>query len=413
MTQLRSASGADMRLGPAGVAVTAAGVAVNALAYLVPLLGARKLSAADFGALASILALGAIATIPSQGLQTAVAVRRASDGQVSNPGRATAGTALLSAGSLVVATPLITATLHMSPMLPLLLAATAAAAVLAGRWLGELQGAQRFGSLAVGMVLLAVARYGGVAAGLGVGAGVTGSLAIGAAVAWVSLPMMAGLARRVRGHVGAEAGAGRLLGRDVAAASGAMLAMLAISYGDLILARHLLPPAEAGAYAVGSVITKGALWAPQVVTILALPRLARGSRRTLFYALMVVATCGIALLLAALVGGDLAMRLAGGPSYAHLARYAPGFAAIGALYALVFVLVNAQVAAGVRWPAAPLWISLIGLAMVGRLLDSPTLSEILVISLVTAAVSTVAMGVVAMRSKSARILQSHEPSART
>jgi hypothetical protein len=429
MTEVRAAGGAGTsrlsvvgQLGPAGAAVAAAGIAVNALAYVVPLLGARRLSAADLGALAALLAIGAIGTVPAQGLQTALAVRWARHGRVVNAGRATALTAAATAGALAIATPLISATLHVSPVLPMLLAATTVAVVLAGRWLGELQGSQRFLGLAAGMVVLSVARYGGVVAGLGLGAGVTGSLALGAAVAWLSLPVLAFLARRphlmrvgaVPAASGADAqdalpdgddraaGSARLRGRDVAAASGATLAMLAISYADLILARHLLPAAEAGAYAVGSVLTKGALWAPQAVTVLALPRLARGSRRALLTALALVAACGGVLIFASLIAGGLAMGLAGGSGYTWLGRYAVGFATIGALYAIVFVLVNAEIAARVRWPAAPLWVSLVGLAVAARLLDPPTLGGILTVSVVTATVTTVVMGITATRTRPAR-----------
>ena len=48
--------------------------------------------------------------------------------------------------------------------------------------------------------------------------------------------------------------------------------MFLISNADLIAARYLLTPVAAGGYAVLSVLTKGALWAPQVITVLALPR---------------------------------------------------------------------------------------------------------------------------------------------
>jgi len=381
------------KLGPGGAAVTVAGFAVNLIGYAVPLLGARLLSSADLGALAAVLALLAVATVPALGLQTALAVRWARDGQVSNAARATVATAAVTAGTLAVATPVISMGLHLSPVLPLLLMATTAAVVVGSRWLGQLQGTQRFGRLAVGMVLLAVARYGGVIAGLAAGAGVTGSLALGAAVAWLTLPVLVALAGRAYPH----AEGARLAGRDVAAASGATLAMLAISYADLILARHLLPPAQAGEYAVGAVLTKGALWAPQVVTILALPRLAQGSRRALLAALAVVAACGTVLVLAALLFGDVAIWFAGGPDYAGISGYAAGFAAVGALYALVFVLVNAEIAARVRFPAAPLWVALAGLTVAALLLDPPTLGRLLALSITTAALTTVAMGVVVYR----------------
>jgi O-antigen/teichoic acid export membrane protein len=92
-----------------------------------------------------------------------------------------------------------------------------------------------------------------------------------------------------------------------------------------------------------------------VVTVLALPRLAQGDRRTLRLGLLLVGACGAFLVTASALAGGLAFRLAGGPDYEGLGRYAPIFAATGACYGLVFMLINAQVAAGARWPSAPLW----------------------------------------------------------
>jgi hypothetical protein len=179
--------------------------------------------------------------------------------------------------------------------------------------------------------------------------------------------------------------------------------MLAVSYADLILARSLLPPAESGAYAVGSVLTKGALWAPQVVTVIALPRLAKGSQRTFVYALAVVAGCGVALIGASFFAGNLAMRIAGGPAYAHLGNYAVGFATVGALYAMVFVFVNAEIAAHVKWPAAPLWIALTGMAIGAQFLH-PSLRSILLLSISTATATTLMVAVSARRRSGTRHL---------
>jgi O-antigen/teichoic acid export membrane protein len=146
-----------------------------------------------------------------------------------------------------------------------------------------------------------------------------------------------------------------LAARAVLTAGLATLAMLVVSYADLLLARRFLPVDASGAYAVGTVLTKGALWAPQVVTLIALPRLAQDDRRTLRIALTLVGACGVVLVAGAWVAGGLAFRLAGGTGYVEMGRYAPVFAATGAVYGVLFVLINAQVAAGVKWPAAPLW----------------------------------------------------------
>jgi uncharacterized membrane protein YhaH (DUF805 family) len=64
-------------IGTAGLAVTVAGVLANGLAYIVPVIGARRLTAADLSVLATLLAMTAIVGVASTGLQIAVAVHRA------------------------------------------------------------------------------------------------------------------------------------------------------------------------------------------------------------------------------------------------------------------------------------------------------------------------------------------------
>ncbi|MBM0277051.1 polysaccharide biosynthesis protein [Micromonospora tarensis] len=379
-------------LGVAGVSVTLAGVLVNGLAYLVPVLAARRLDPADLSALAAALGLVAIVSVPGLGLQLAVAVHRARHGS-SDTRRLTAFAAAACAGTLVVATPLLVAALDLPVEVPALLAVSAAAIVLSSRSLGELQGSQRFLRLASGMAVLALARYGGVIAGLLLGAGLSGALAAGALTAALAPAVLARLARAP----GPPSVAPPLTVARVAAGCGATLAMLVVSYADLLLARQLLPPSGSGAYSVGTVLSKGALWAPQVAAVLALPRLARGDRRSRTVALLVTGACGLVLVLISTLAGGLAFRLAGGPDYAHLGRYAPLFAAVGALYAVTFVLLNDRLAAGVRWPAAPLWVGTAGLVTVAATLRPRTVPGLLLAALGTAVVTTLAMALTARR----------------
>lgn len=379
-------------LGAAGISITLAGVLVNGLAYLVPVLAARRLDPADLSALAAALGLVAIVGVPGLGLQLAVAVHRARHG-ASDTRRLTAVTAAVCAGTLLAATPLLVTALDLPVEMPALLAVTTAAIVLSSRSLGELQGGQRFLRLAVGMALLAAGRYGGVIVGLLLGAGPTGALAVGALTAALTPAVLARLAREPR----RSSTAPRLTVAQVVAGCGATLAMLVVSYADLLLARQLLSPSDSGAYSVGTVLSKGALWAPQVAAVLALPRLARGDRRSRTVALAVTGGCGVALVLASTLAGGLAFRLAGGPDYDHLGRYAPLFAAVGALYAVTFVLLNDRLAAGARWAAAPLWVGVAGLVAVTATLRPHTVPGLLLVALGTAIVTTALMAVTARR----------------
>ncbi len=374
----------------AGAVVAFAGVLVNVLGYVVPFFAARRLIPEDLSTLATVLGLGAVASMAGVGLQTAVAVHWARGGPPPRLNRITYATAAVTGAVLVVATPIAALALHLPALPMLLMTATVVAVVVGSRSLGELQGSQRFTRLAAGMVIQSIGRFGGVVVGLLAGAGVVGSLILGAVACWLAVPVLAGLAGRA-GRASTVEDAAPLRGRDVIAAGGATLATLAISYADLVLARGLLPVADSGAYAVGAVLTKGALWAPQVVTVLALPRLAQGRQGALRVAVGLVAGCGLVLVLGATVLGGLAVRLAGGPAYAQLGPYAGRFAAVGALYAVVFVLVNAEIAAGVRRPAAPLWFALIALGLLARFVVPHTLGGVLDASLGTAGVTTLVM----------------------
>ncbi|MET8465774.1 lipopolysaccharide biosynthesis protein [Micromonospora zamorensis] len=386
------------RMAITGGAVMVAATLTNGLAYLVPMLGARHLTAADLGAMATVQALVAIAGVAGAGLQTAVAVHRARHPHAPTA-RVTMSTAAVTAGVLIAAIPLIVTSLHLPVEVVALLVGMTLPVVLAARWLGELQGDQRFLRLALGMGVLAIGRYGGVIGGLALGAGLVGSLLTGLVCCYVALPIV----RLVAGPApmtdtppaeGRAAGGSTLGLRQVVTASSATLAMLVASYADLILARQLLTPEESGAYSVGTVLTKGALWAPQVVTVLALPRMARQDGRTRRAAWAVVGACGAALVIGSALAGGLAFRLAGGQDYAALGRYAPFFAATGAFYALAFVLINAQIASGARWPSVPLWVAAGGLVFVAVFVAPHTFAGIMWTATATAAAAALALAIV-------------------
>ncbi|SCL21481.1 Polysaccharide biosynthesis protein [Micromonospora nigra] len=399
MTQTTGGATTAVRLGAAGAAVTAATVLINALAYAVPVLGARRLTPADLGALATVLALATIAAVPGFGLQIAVAAHRARRG-VSDPTRLALRTAAVTAGLTALAAPVLSWALTLPLALTLLLAASTFATVLAGRRIGELQGDQRFLRLAAAMAVVAAGRYGGLVVGLAFGRSPVDCLALGTVTGFLVLPILARLAQPTEPvHTGPPgAGPADPLGpRQVLTACAASLAMLTISYADLILARQLLSADASGGYAVGSVLTKGALWAPQVVTLLVLPRLARGDRQARAWALGLILSCGAVLVGASVVAGDLAFRLAGGAAYLHLAGEAPLFAAVGALYAVVFMLVNDRVATGARWPGAPLWAATGALGLTALLVAPRTVSGVLACALGTAVLTAVVMALLTLR----------------
>jgi hypothetical protein len=119
-------------------------------------------------------------------------------------------------------------------------------------------------------------------------------------------------------------------------------------------------------------------------------------------ALAVVAASGTALVIASLLAGELAFRLAGGDDYVRLAGHAPVFAASGALYALVFVLVNDQIASNARWPSAPLWVATAALAIVTLFVVPKTFDAVMWSALAVAAATAAGMSVIVTRRRPAR-----------
>lgn len=374
----------------------------NLLSYLVPLLAARTLDAENMGAIAAVMAILAISSVPGTGLQLAVAVACAKYGGVHRLNRLTMLATAAAVLPLLLLTPVLSEALRL-PWQALPLTAIITASVVAGSaWLGELQGRGLFSRLAIGIALLSIVRCGGIIAGLALGFGLNGLLALGA----VAAPLAAATIRLLLPASRATPVPIPGLPRAIWAAGSATLVLFILSYADLIAARHLLNASAAAEYAVLSVLTKGAIWAPQTITIVALPYLARDFRRTRWVAALAVLGVGAILVGASVLFGKFALQLAGGPAYVHLSGYAPAFAAVGALYALVFVLANAQVAGGAKTPSAPLWVAAAAFTAVVLSLSRPTIASIVTCAIVFAALSAVALvGAMCFTMRSTRVTE--------
>lgn len=373
-------------LGRAGAAVSVAGVLANLLSYLVPLIGARTLDPDNLGAIAACMAILAITSVPGMGLQLAVAISRAKHGSTPGLVRLVAISLAAAVVPLLALTPVIASGLRLPWQAVPLVAIISGSVVIASGWLGVLQGSGRFSRLAAGLVLLGLTRCGGIIIGLLLGSGLLNSLTLGASGALLCCAAIGVLARF-------ERGSGFTPARALWAASSATLVFFVLSYADLIAARNLLSPTASANYAVLNVLTKGAIWAPQSIGILAVPYFARAASRARWVATLAVGAVGLILVLATVLFGQFALRLAGGPPYEHLAGLGPYFALLGALYAIVFVLLNAQVASGAKAPALPLWLAAAGFVGVVFLLPAPSITGIVACAIVTAVVSTIALGI--------------------
>jgi O-antigen/teichoic acid export membrane protein len=358
--------------------VSIALLGTNALAYGFTLLATRLMSPAAYGELAALMGVLLVGVVPSTGLQTAAALYLGRPGAdrardiprlhavalLTSLGTATVG--LLAAGPVV-------ALLHLrGPAAVVWLVLLLVPHTLIGGYQGILQGAGRYGRLSLLTAVFGLAKVVGAAAGLLLGgtpaaalAGMAAGTAIGTALGWLGC-----------GRPGVRRG-GRECGRAVLRASGALLGFVVLLNLDLVLARHYLPAAAAGEYAVATLFAKVAFWLPQGVGVVLLPRLADPSqrRRTLPSALALVAAVGVLLTAGTAALGTSALPLVGGAAYgAALGSASWLFAVLGTLLALAQLTVYSGIAASDRiavgsgWTAAALECVIVAaLAASGRL----------------------------------------------
>ncbi|MGY2003499.1 hypothetical protein [Blastococcus sp. SYSU DS1024] len=395
------ASRSPRALGSAAL-VSAAFLGANALAYVFTVLAARLLAPAAYGELAALLGVVLVGAVPGSGVQTTAALLlggrsgdRCATGRLHATALATGLGVCLLALALV---PALVALLHLP---------TAAAAVWLALLLfpqtvvqgyqGLLQGAGRFRRLAVVTVVFGAGKLVGGLAGLVAGgtpaaalAGMAAGAALAAVVGWVAA-----------GRPGLVRGLGRPVGASLRAA-GALLGLVVLLNLDVLLARHHLPGAATGEYAVASIVAKVAFWLPQGVGVVLLPRLAdaAGRHQVLPSALAAVAAVGALLTAGTAALGGAALPLIGGAAYGdELGSATWAFAALGTLLALAQLLLFSGIAAADRlasvavWSAAALETGVVSvLAATGRL----TLLSLVSTALLTALL-LVGVGLVRLR----------------
>ncbi|MEV4319093.1 polysaccharide biosynthesis protein [Actinocrispum sp. NPDC049592] len=326
----------------------------NAGSYVLSLVAARILAPSAFGELSSLLAVLVIGVVPAMGLQTIVALRVARKAESTGTLMALGLTTSAVVGGLGLAlTPVLVPVLHLGSLAPaLLLAAALGPLTLLGLFHGLLQGGKRFATLAGLISLEGAGKVGGTLAGLLVTGSATGALAgtaIGSFLVVVTSWVICGRPRPARG---ARAG-------EVLHAAQAMLALVLLVNLDLVLARHTLPAAVAGEYALGAIVTKIAYWLPQAVGVLVLPRLAHGSRRVLPIALAVCAGLDALVLLVCVVLGPRLLAIIGGAGYAGSTMAVWPFALTGSMLALVQILLFSRLADGDRRVTVLMWTAVV------------------------------------------------------
>ncbi|MGW8592902.1 polysaccharide biosynthesis protein [Dietzia sp. NPDC055877] len=350
----------------------------NIAAYLLHLPASRWLGPEGYGAFAALLSAQLLVAVPSLALQAVVArelVRGVSSEALRSLGRRVALLVTLVAALAVVPVSLLLNT----PVL-----ATAAALVpgpvlcLLATEQGLLQGSERFRALGVVLALAGAGKVvpavGVLAAGGGVGPALAAG-AVGVAAAWLVAGRIVAAGSRFtssvgssdsHGFLGHETGPGSPGPRSpgplspgvaaVLAAGQVQLVMMALTSVDLLLARALLSPEDAGRYALGAVAAKAAFWLPQAVGTVLYPRMAdpAGHRGAVRSAVGVLLGIGAVVVLGAAVAAPLVPVLVGA-DYQPVAGLLWAFAALGVVlsvlqaFLLATIATNRTVEAGIAW----------------------------------------------------------------
>ena len=335
-------------------------VLANALTYALLLAAAHLLAKTAYGALSSLLGLLLISTIPMLALQTVAARRAATLAGSAGLVRGTAVVGGAVALVLAAASPALAAFLHLSGVTGVLLvAASVPGGAVLGTAMGIAQGRRQFGRLAA---LIALATGGRSAAGLvGLVLGrSTDSTLLGIAVGLSAAALAVAVVRPGgRADYGASLRDRTRTGvlTETAGAAAAHGTFLLLTSLDVLLARHVLPAGEAGVYAVGSVVTRAAVWLPQSIVALMFASLAEQHRhhRTARQASAVVLAIGGALVLGTGALGPLVVTVVGGAKYHRLDHAMWLFALLGALLAVLQLSVLAGLAQRTARRSLLLW----------------------------------------------------------
>lgn len=326
--------------------------------YAFSVVAGRTLTAADFGALTALLALGMCVLLPVSGQQArcAAAVASAEPAMRGMEVRRTVNSAVI-VGAVVafvalVASPLATSALHVGYLVWGVAALWIAVTVVLQISLGAIQGLRLFvvvAALVAGPYgVFKVLTYVLVPSEMGELAWASGSLlvssSLGLVVAvWVLRRHLIGA--RVRAKRGVQ---WRNAVRDSAVAALVWTTIGVVTGADVVVARLVMDPVEAGAYAAAGLFGKLAFHVPAALALVVVPTAASCSvaqldamRRRVSLVTVVVGVltvCGLWL-----IGSDV-IALVLGETYRDADASMPWIAAFSMMSALL--LVHASIALG-------------------------------------------------------------------
>lgn len=384
-------------------AVTAGSMLANIAAYLLHLPASRWLGPEGYGAFAALLSAQLLVAVPSLALQAVVArdhVRGVPDEVLRSLGRRVA----LLVG-VVAALAVVPVSLLLDTPVPATIAAVAPGPMLCllTTEQGVLQGAERFRALGGVLALAGAGKVVPAVAVLAAGGGVGLALAAGAVgvtvawvvARWISAPGSAAR-RQPTGTPLTSPGVAAVL-----AAGQVQLVMMALTSVDLLLARALLSPEDAGRYALGAVAAKAAFWLPQAVGTVLYPRMAdpAGHRGAVRSAVGVLLGIGAVAVVGAAAVAPL-VPVVVGENYRPVAGLLWAFAALGVTLSVLQAFLLASIASDRTVEAGIAWCGLV-LTAVAVWLAPRGVEGVLGAALVAVALTTVADGWRALRARPA------------
>jgi O-antigen/teichoic acid export membrane protein len=358
-------------------------VVMNVATYGYTLIAARLLGPDSYGAFAAVMGLLLVIGVLQLGLQTTGARRVAADPtSVAQVERELLRVSVFTAAALAVLclvfSPLVVRLLNLDHLLiALLVAATAFPMTLMGGQAGILQGERRWRPLALLYIAAGVPR-------LVIGVGLllwrpTEAMAMLAVAVAFWAPVVVGwwalrrsAARRVENAVGGHGARSILM--ETRSNSHALLAFLALSNADIIIARDVLSPREAGLYAGGLILVKAVLFLPQFVVIVAFPSMSDSEvrRQAVLRSIGLVVVLGAVSVIGAWLLSGLALVFVGGPQYADIQDRLWLFAVLGTVISLVQLLVYSVVARQSRRAVYAIWAALAAFLLLSRSVDDVT-----------------------------------------
>ena len=361
------------RFRDSGAAVAIAMAVMNVTVYGFTILAAHLMGPQGYGAVAALLATLLIVGVVQLALQTTAARRISADpSHVATVEqevlRVSLRVSLVLGGALVVLSPVIDRLLRLDSLATAVMVGVIAVPLsLFGGLAGILQGERRWWPLALVYAASGVPR---LAAGIALMVWrPTPFWAMVAVLVGTVCPVLVGWWALRGGRHGVEhvEGAGAGLVAEVAHNAQALLAFLALSNVDIVVARNVLTTHQAGLYASGLILVKAVLFLPQFVVVVAFPSLSteHGRSEALGRAVGLTAAAGLVAVAAAYVGRSLALVFVGGQEYAAIESRLWAFALLGTVLALLQLLVYAAIARQDRVSAVLVWVGFVTLVAAG------------------------------------------------